>query len=132
YLLQSYIDQKVTELKEYNSQFSPELQVNARKLTNVGTFRAYITNYLRQHPSVNQQMTFLVRQLAPTEHGLPIELYIFISDVRWAYYEAAQSDIFDHLLSIISEFSLRIHQTPTGHDIHSLSKPILQSLSAEQ
>lgn len=131
-LLQSYIDQKVTELNEYNAKFSPELQVNARRLTNVGTFRAYVANYLKQHPKVNQQMTFLVRQLAPTEHGLPIEIYIFINDVRWAHYEAAQADIFDHLLAIISEFGLRIHQTPTGHDIHALSKPIFESLSTNQ
>ncbi|MFP5384688.1 MAG: mechanosensitive ion channel family protein [Bacteriovoracia bacterium] len=131
-LLKSYIDQKVTELNEYNAQFSPELQVNARRLTNVGTFRAYIGNYLKQHPKVNPKMTFLIRQLEPTEHGLPIEIYIFINDVRWAHYEAAQADIFDHLLATISEFGLRIHQTPTGHDVLSSSRPILQSLSTNR
>ena len=121
-LLQNYIEEKVESLNQYNAKFSPELEVNARRLTNVGTFRAYIANYLKQHPEVNQDMTFLVRQLAPTEHGLPIELYIFIKDVRWAYYEAAQADIFDHLLAIISEFGLRVHQTPTGHDLQAFSK----------
>src|SRR5690606_28917440 len=107
-----YIEQKVLELKEYNARFSPEMTVNGRRLTNVGTFRAYVTNYLKQHPQVHQDMTFLVRQLAPTEHGLPIEIYIFIKDVRWAFYEAAQADIFDHLFAIVPKFGLRIHQSP--------------------
>lgn len=129
-LLRDYIDQKVTELKEYNAKFDSELQVNARRLTNVGTFRAYVENYLQQHPKISKDMTFLVRQLAPTQHGLPIEIYTFVSDVRWAYYEKAQSDIFDHLFAIITEFGLRIHQTPTGHDL-SLSVAQLESFIME-
>lgn len=131
-LLQDYIDHKVVELRNYNAQFDPKLQVNARRLTNVGTFRAYVTNYLKQHPRVNQEMTSLVRQLAPNEHGLPLEVYIFINDVRWAHYESAQADIFDHLLAIISEFGLRIHQSPTGHDVHALSKPLVETFSELQ
>lgn len=131
-LLRDYIDQKVVELRDYNAQFDPTLQVNARRLTNVGTFRAYVTNYLKQHPRVNQEMTSLVRQLAPNEHGLPLEVYIFINDVRWANYEAAQADIFDHLLAIISEFGLRVHQSPTGHDVHALSKPLIETFSEFQ
>lgn len=117
--LKDYIEKKEIELKNYNAQFEPSLKVNARRLTNIGTFRAYIESYLKQHPKVHQQMTFIIRQLAPTEHGLPLEIYVFINDIRWANYEAAQSDIFDHLLAIISEFDLRIHQTPTGHDMRA-------------
>ncbi len=120
-LLNEYIVQKTTELKEHNAKFDSKFQVNARRLTNVGTLRMYINNYLKQHPHVNSQMTFLVRQLAPTEHGLPLEIYIFISDVRWAYYEAIQADIFDHLLAIIPEFGLRVHQAPTSYDIQKLA-----------
>jgi miniconductance mechanosensitive channel len=123
-LLKDYILKKEQELKEHNAKFEAHLEVNSRRLTNVGTFRAYITNYLRQHPKVHQQMTFLVRQLPPTEHGLPIEIYVFINDITWANYEAAQADIFDHLLAIIGEFGLQIHQTPTGHDLQALAKRI--------
>lgn len=117
--LKDYIEKKELELKVYNAQFDPSLKVNARRLTNIGTFRAYIESYLKQHPKVHQQMTFIIRQLAPTEHGLPLEIYVFINDIRWANYEAAQSDIFDHLLAIISEFDLRVHQAPTGHDMRA-------------
>lgn len=117
--LKDYIEKKELELQVYNAQFDPSLKVNARRLTNIGTFRAYIESYLKQHPKVHQQMTFIIRQLAPTEHGLPLEIYVFINDIRWANYEAAQSDIFDHLLAIISEFDLRVHQSPTGHDMRA-------------
>lgn len=131
-LLKDYIKTKIIELNAYNSQVDPSLEVNTRKLTNIGTFRAYISNYLKQHPKVNQEMTFLVRQLAPTEYGLPIEIYIFIKDVRWAHYEAAQADIFDHLLAIIPNFGLRIHQSPSGHDLHELSRPSVEGSAHHQ
>lgn len=121
-LLREYIQQKRNELEEYNRQFAPGLEVNARRLTNVGTFRAYLTNYLKQHPMIHQNMTFLVRQLAPGEHGLPIEIYVFVKDVRWAIYEQTQADIFDHVLAISSKFGLRIHQSPSGHDFRHLYK----------
>lgn len=119
--LKPYIEQKEAELKEYNAQFDPSLKVNARRLTNIGTFRAYINCYLKQHPQVHQDMIFMVRQLAPTDHGVPLEIYLFIKDIRWVHYEAAQSDIFDHLFAIISEFDLRIHQSPTGFDMRALA-----------
>lgn len=119
-LLRDYIEIKTTELRDYNTKFDESLQINARKLTNIGTFRAYILNYLKQHPHVSQTMTQLVRQLAPNENGLPLEIYIFTNDIRWGNYEAIQSDIFDHLLAIISEFGLRVHQSPSSYDIQSL------------
>lgn len=118
-LLKEYIQQKRHELEEHNAQFAhdPNLIVNSRRLTNIGTFRAYLSNYLRQHPKIHQNMTFLVRQLAPNDRGLPIEIYVFVNDTRWAFYEAVQADIFDHVLAIISEFDLRVFQSPTGNDV---------------
>jgi miniconductance mechanosensitive channel len=95
--------------------------VNGRKLTNVGTYRAYIIAYLRRHPMINQDMTFLVRQLAPTPEGLPLEIYVFSKDKVWASYEAIQADIFDHLLAVIPEFGLRVYQQPAGSDFRSLA-----------
>jgi len=88
-----------------------------RHLTNIGTFRAYIKNYLKVHPKVHKDMTQMVRQLQSTENGLPIEIYVFTNDIAWVNYESVQSDIFDHILAIIPEFDLRIYQGPTGHDL---------------
>ena len=90
--------------------------VNGRRLTNVGTFRAYVAAYLRQHPKIHRDMTFLIRQLPPGENGLPIEVYVFTNDTVWANYEAIQADIFDHLLAVMPAFDLRVFQNPTGPD----------------
>ena len=111
-LLDDYLASKREELTQWNTQMAqqhPE-PVNARRLTNLGTFRAYVERYLRSHPRINQDMTLLVRQLAPTEHGLPLEIYCFTASTAWAEYEATQSDIFDHLLAILPEFGLRVFQ----------------------
>lgn len=117
-LLAEYMEGKKQELREANAQFEeePELIVNTRRLTNVGTFRAYVSAYLRKHPMINQDLTFLVRQLAPTAEGLPLEIYVFVSDTRWAVYEGVQADIFDHLLAIAPEFGLMVYQRPSGKD----------------
>ena len=90
-------------------------------MTNVGTFRAYLEHYLRRHPMVHDQMTFLVRQLAPTPQGLPIEIYVFSRDQAWANYEAIQADIFDHVLAVIPLFELRAFQEPSGGDLRALT-----------
>jgi miniconductance mechanosensitive channel len=90
-------------------------------MTNVGTFRAYVDAYLRNHPQIHKDMTFLVRQLAPGEHGLPLEIYVFTTDTRWANYEAIQANIFDHLLAALPEFGLRVYQSPSGADFRSLA-----------
>lgn len=113
-----YMENKKKELAEYNAaneliDLSP---ANKRQLTNVGTFRAYVTFYLKNHPMINHEMTFLIRQLAPTEHGLPVEIYVFCKDKVWANYEAIQSDIFDHILAIVPEFDLKVFQSPAGSD----------------
>lgn len=117
-LIAPYLTQKQTELTEYQQarNIAPEDRVNQRQLTNVGTYRAYIEAYLGQHEKVHQQMTCMVRQLAPTATGLPLELYFFSNDQNWVNYEGIQADIFDHLYAIAPEFGLRIFQHPTGFD----------------
>ena len=121
-----YMARKHDELNEYNTrQGTPDQDlVNRRRLTNIGTFRAYVSEYLRHHPMINLSMTFLVRQLAPTEHGLPLEIYVFCKDKNWANYEAVQSDIFDHLLAILPEFDLRVYQYPSGRDLLALKETL--------
>lgn len=117
-LLQDYLTHKKQEIKIYNeSQKSiAKIRANMRQLTNLGTFRAYVVAYLKHHPKINQQMTLMVRQLDPSANGLPLEVYCFSSDKVWENYESIQSDIFDHLLSILPEFGLEVFQNPTGLD----------------
>ncbi len=118
-LLRDYVDTKLGELALHNERWAddPQAIVNARRLTNIGTLRAYIIAYLRSRPDVRQDMTFLVRQLAPTPEGLPLEIYVFTADTRWAFYEAIQADIFDHVLSMVPEFGLSVYQRPSGRDL---------------
>jgi len=124
YLLRDYIAEKEKEIEEYNQSLNLEDSevTNGRKMTNLGTFRKYLENYLHNHPKVHQEMTFLVRHLQPTEKGLPIEIYVFSKDQEWAKYESIQADIFDHILAIIPEFGLRVFQNPSGDDFHQLIK----------
>ena len=118
-----YLDTKRREISSWNETHSIDEAdpLNGRRLTNVGTFRAYVVAYLRNHPMINQDMTFLVRQLAPTEHGLPIEIYVFSRDQEWSNYEGIQADIFDHILAIAPVFDLRIFQNPSGADIQRVT-----------
>ncbi len=121
-LLKDYIKQKEQELAEYNKGLAHEVddEVNRRRLTNIGTFRAYAFNYLRNHPKIDQDMTLIVRQLAPGPEGLPLEIYCFTNTTQWAKYEGIQSDIFDHLMAIVPEFGLRLFQKPAGSDLAKL------------
>ena len=114
-----HLERKSQELTSWNTERSIATSdvVNGRHLTNVGTFRAYIEAYLRHHPMIRQDMTFLVRQLSPTEHGLPIEVYVFSGDQEWSNYEGIQADIFDHLLAVAPAFDLRVYQRPSGGDV---------------
>ncbi|MFQ5635340.1 MAG: mechanosensitive ion channel family protein [Gammaproteobacteria bacterium] len=118
-LLDDYIAAKQRELSRDN--VGPiekgQAKANLRRLTNVGTFRAYIVNYLRSRADISGEMTFLVRQLAPSADGLPIEIYVFTNTTAWVAYESIQADIFDHLLAIIPEFGLRVFQNPSGLDL---------------
>jgi miniconductance mechanosensitive channel len=122
HLLKDYIESKEREIEEYNREhgIDPAVRVNGRRLTNIGTFRAYIATYLANHPQIHKGMTMMVRQLAPSEHGLPLEIYAFTSDTRWAVYEGIQADIFDHILAAAPEFGLRVFQNPTGHDMRQM------------
>ena len=121
--ISEYLQKKQKEVELENSKIKASRRanrVNGRRLTNIGTFRAYIECYLRHHPSINKEMTLIVRQLAPDGRGIPIEIYCFSSNKVWAEYETIQSDIFDHLLAVAQEFDLRIFQEPTGNDFHNL------------
>ena len=121
-LRKPYMDSRHQEISEWNQQNAADHSVlNLRKMTNIGTFRAYLQEYLRNHPRLRKDMTMMVRQLAPDANGLPIEIYCFTSTVVWAEYESIQADIFDHIFAVVDEFGLRIHQSPTGNDIRSLA-----------
>ena len=117
-----YIEEKRKELSEYNKDknIDDSELVNGRRLTNIGTFRAYLTAYLRDHPKINKNLTFLIRQLEPGPDGIPIEVYVFSNDQVWANYEAIQADIFDHIMAVIPEFELRVFQNPTGADFQRM------------
>ncbi|WP_371376475.1 mechanosensitive ion channel family protein [Thalassotalea aquiviva] len=120
-LLHDYLNQKQDELQQYHQlKGLDENNLNRRQLTNIGTFRAYINAYLKQHPNVHQHMTCMVRQLKPTDKGLPLELYFFSNDIKWVNYEAIQADIFDHLLAIAPMFDLRVFQAPSGYDFQQV------------
>jgi miniconductance mechanosensitive channel len=122
-LLKDYVEQRQQEIDGDNRERGLDLSasvVNGRRQTNLGLFRAYLLEYLRQHPGIHQTMTFLVRHLQPTPQGLPIEIYVFSNDKVWANYEAIQSDIFDHILASVSAFGLQVYQQPSGSDFSAL------------
>lgn len=123
-VLKDYLLDKVQEIDAWNAA-RPESTVdliNARRLTNIGTFRAYVLAYLKSRPDIAQDMTLLVRQLAPTESGLPLEIYCFTATTAWADYEQIQGDIFDHLIATLPAFSLRLFQRPSGLDLAEFAK----------
>ena len=131
-----HLEAKRQEIATWNSkrQVAASDLANGRHLTNVGTFRAYVVAYLRHHPMIHRDMTFLVRQLAPTEHGLPIEIYVFSRDQEWSNYEGIQADIFDHVLAIAPAFDLRVYQSPSGGDVRDLiaAGPVVPPVGADQ
>lgn len=122
-LLKAYLAEKQAEIDEWNTELAElgKEPVNTRRITNIGTFRAYMVRYLQSHAGINQKMGVMVRQLAPSADGLPLELYCFTTTTVWAEYEGIQSDIFDHLLSILPEFGLRVFQHPSGLDVRALT-----------
>jgi len=118
-LLKEYLNGKIKEINEFNKEKkvnTTELY-NGRRLTNIGTFRAYALEYIKNHPFIHKDYTIMVRQLAPTEKGLPLEVYCFTNDTNWLNYEGIQADIFDHLISIVNEFGLVVYQSPSSVDI---------------
>ncbi|QUT06093.1 mechanosensitive ion channel [Sphingobium phenoxybenzoativorans] len=116
-LLRDYLQDKQEDLSRWNLDLANDNALDSRRLTNVGTFRAYVLAYLSAHPNVRDDQTLLVRQLAPSEYGLPLEIYAFAGTTVWAEYEGIQADIFDHLIAILPEFGLRLYQRPAGNDL---------------
>lgn len=127
-LLKQYLDEKEAEIRDWNQQLAEQGQepVNTRRITNLGTFRAYVLRYLQSHAGIHQGMIQMVRQLAPSADGLPLEIYCFTNTTAWVNYEGIQSDIFDHLLAILPEFGLQVYQHPSGMDMRNWQ----QALSA--
>ncbi|MCS5637974.1 MAG: mechanosensitive ion channel family protein [Myxococcota bacterium] len=124
-LLGGYLGEKRKELEAYNAEFGRNVELNAdiRRLTNIGTFRAYVLAYLEAHPRVHTDgYTLIVRQLDATASGLPLEIYCFSNDQDWVRFEGIQSDIFDHIFAMVPEFGLRIFQDPTGADIGDIAR----------
>lgn len=119
-LLDAYLDEKQAELVQWNQaqgEWARKDPANTRRMTNLGTFRAYALAYLKAHPGIHQGLSLMVRQLQPGATGLPLELYCFTSDTAWATYENVQSDVFDHLLAVLPQFDLRVFQSVSGHDL---------------
>lgn len=120
-LLRGHLGRKHEEISAWNRALGAEgrAPVNTRRLTNLGSFRAYALAYLQAHPDIRRDMTLLVRQLDPTSEGVPLEIYAFTATTAWAEYESIQSDLFDHLIAILPEFGLRLYQRPGGEEIVS-------------
>ena len=123
-LLQGYLQDKQEELDAWNAKLEARGKepVNTRRMTNLGTFRAYMVNYLRASERLRQDLTMIVRQLGPGPEGLPFEIYCFTNTVEWVAYEGIQSDIFDHILAILPEFGLQVFQQPSGVDMQALAR----------
>jgi len=126
-LIDDYLAEKGAEMADWNAKLvqAGRDPVNLRRSTNIGAFRAYVQHYLQHHPRIRQDMTLLVRQLQPTEAGLPLEIYAFTATVAWSEYEDIQADVFDHLLAILPEFGLRLFQQPSGADFRAMRQGLV-------
>lgn len=124
--IRDFLTERQSEIEAYNREHGIDLSdsVSGRRMTNLGVFRAYVRAYLRSLPGVRTDMTFLVRQLSPGAAGLPIEVYLFAADQRWAAYEDLQADIFDHLLAVLPEFDLRVFQEPSGSELQVIAEAL--------
>ncbi len=113
-----YIEEREAEINKFNEEHHVDssMPVNGRRMTNLGVFRKYMEAYLKKHPKIQNEMTFLVRHLQPTETGIPIEIYVFSKEQEWAKYESVQADIFDHILAALEYFDLHVFQNPSGSD----------------
>jgi miniconductance mechanosensitive channel len=114
-LVSHYINTRQDEINKYNKTYNVDksLSINGRNMTNFGLFRKYITNYLEHYPGINKNMILLCRQLQPTPHGIPLEIYVFSKDQRFEQYEYIMADIFDHIIASIAYFDLEIYEMPT-------------------
>ncbi len=128
HLLAPYIERRECEIAEYNKSWNTDTSspVNGRRMTNIGLFRAYVLAYAKHNPNIHQELTLLVRQLAPSEYGIPLELYMFTKGTQWVYFEDTMADIFDHLLATIEHFHLQVFELPAADDLRwILSKATL-------
>lgn len=128
-LLSQYLTDKQSDIDAWNHKLEEwgKEPVNTRRVTNIGCFRAYVSQYLKHHPQVRQDLTLMSRQLSPTADGLPLEIYCFTNTIEWVEYEGIASDIFDHLLAILPEFGLRVFQHPSGIDMRELGNQRLSN-----
>ena len=124
-LLKDYVEHTEEVIEKYNAEngIDNSILVNGRRQTNLGVFRAYLTAYLKSLPDVNRELTCMVRQLQPTDHGIPMELYFFCARKDWVPYGGVQADVFDHVLAIITEFDLQVFQSPSGRDFQRILPP---------
>lgn len=122
HLLAPYIEKREREIGDYNQTWNTDTSspVNGRRMTNIGLFRAYVLAYAKHNPNIHQELTLLVRQLAPSEYGIPLELYMFTKGTQWAYFENTMADIFDHLLAAIKHFHLQVFELPAADDLRLL------------
>jgi miniconductance mechanosensitive channel len=134
-LLSAYIQEKKAEVAAHNREHPAGDGVEMpfhRRLTNLGTFRAYLGEYLRNHEGIRQDTILMVRQLEPEPDGLPMEIYAFTSDTRWPVYEGIQADIFDHVLAMVGEFGLRVYQKPSGADLQRATGRMFTEIGEER
>ncbi|MCB5191007.1 mechanosensitive ion channel family protein [Methylobacillus arboreus] len=127
-LLDGYLKKKKEEIEAWNQNLiaNGHKPINARRVTNIGTFRAYVEQYLKNHPRLHKDMMMVVRQQNLSAEGIPLEIWCFTNTTAWVEYEAIQSDIFDHLLAILPEFGLRVFQNPSGADLQAMRQPLSQ------
>ena len=125
-LLTTYLAEKTSEINAFNkdNKINMEMKVNGKRLTNIGTFRAYLISYLKNNPDIHQDMTLIVRQMETENNGVPLQIYAFTNTTAWMAYEQIQSDIFDHIYAIVDAFELQIHQSPGSADIQMLGRNI--------
>jgi len=122
--ISQYVKQKELEIQQFNKDrnVNPAFTVNGRRQTNIGVFRAYLKAYLQSRNDISNTMTTIIRQLQPTETGLPMEVYCFSRIKEWEEFEGISADIFDHIFAVIPEFELRVFQNPTGDDFRAIGK----------
>lgn len=128
-LLAPYIEERQQEIADYNELTGADqtMPINGRRITNIGMFRAYVTRYIKQNPNIHKEYPLMVRHLQPTEHGLPIELYMFTNTIVWAEYENIMADIFDHVLAAVDYFHLEVFELPSSDDVrHFLQNNIMK------
>ena len=123
-LIKNYICDKIKDIETANSKLDCDMleKTNGRRMTNIGVFRAYLTEYLKNNPRLRQDLSLFVRQLEPCEKGIPFEIYAFADTTELIEYEGIQSDIFDHIYAVISEFGLNLYQSPSSSDIRGIFK----------